>query len=293
MNPRNLSLTAGGSSGGEAALLALRGSILGVGTDVAGSLRIPAVCNNVYSFKPSSGRLPYNGQKLCGRSGSPGIVPSAGFFAHSARDLWLLSRNAILKEPWNRDAASYAVPWRDVKPKEQLVIGVISQDPAVPVTQPILDAIKKICEKLREQDTYLVKEISDFPSLVDSTALAVEYFKTDETNAAIENVKASGEPLIPSISTVVSPPRGFGRSLSRLFDMNVERAELKDRWRRLFVGIDVLLLPAAPHGAVPHDTWKSADYTVVWNLVDVRHFLSLLFSSNLPELGSVRTEGLY
>ena len=278
MNPRNLSLTAGGSSGGEGALLALRGSILGVGTDVAGSLRIPALCNNIYSFKPSSGRLPFSGQQHYDRPGSPGIDPSAGFLAHSARDLWLLSRNAILKEPWTRDAASYAVPWQEVKPKKQLVIGVISQDPAAPVTQPILDAIRKICAKLRQQGTYLIKEISDFPSLVESTALALEYFQTDETNTALENVKASGEPPIPALATIAlaHPPRGLGRSLTRLFDMNVERAAFKDRWRRLFVGIDILLLPAAPHGAVPHDTWTNVDYTVVWNLVDVRHSPFLL-----------------
>ncbi|KAK4498039.1 hypothetical protein PRZ48_010695 [Zasmidium cellare] len=44
LNPNNLSLTAGGSSGGEGALIALRGSILGVGTDIAGSIRIPSIC---------------------------------------------------------------------------------------------------------------------------------------------------------------------------------------------------------------------------------------------------------
>jgi amidase len=252
----------------------LRGSILGVGTDVAGSLRIPAVCNNIYAFKPSSGRLPYGGQVLAVRAGTPGIVPSVGFMSHSPRDLWFLSRNVLLKEPWDRDAAAYAVPWRDVKPKEQLIIGVISEDIAVPVSPQILDAIKEVCQKLRSEGTHIVKEIEDFPSLADSTALAWEYFMADESGYPLATIKAGGEPPIPSISAVALPSRGLGRSLNRLYDMNVERAELKDQWRRLFVekeGIDVLLLPAARHTAVPHDTWKSADYTVVWNLVDVRH----------------------
>jgi amidase len=209
---------------------------------------------------------------LAGRSGTPGIIPSVGFLAHSQRDLWFLNRNVILREPWNKDSSTYAIPWRDVKPKEHLVIGVIGEDPALPVTQPVLHAIKEISRKLCEEGTHTVKEISNFPSLVDSTALAWEYFKTDESHSALANVKASGEPLIPSISTIALPDRGFGRSLNRLHDMNVERAELKDQWRRLFVeeGIDVLLIPAALHTAVPHDTWKSADYTVLWNLVDVR-----------------------
>ena len=44
LNPHNTLLNAGGSSGGEGALIAFRGSPLGVGTDVAGSVRIPALC---------------------------------------------------------------------------------------------------------------------------------------------------------------------------------------------------------------------------------------------------------
>jgi amidase len=46
-NPRNGDVTAGGSSGGEGALIAMRGSVLGVGTDVGGSIRIPAMCNGL------------------------------------------------------------------------------------------------------------------------------------------------------------------------------------------------------------------------------------------------------
>ena len=44
LNPHKLSLTAGGSTGGEGALIACRGSLLGACTDVAGSARIPALC---------------------------------------------------------------------------------------------------------------------------------------------------------------------------------------------------------------------------------------------------------
>ena len=44
LNPHDLTRTAGGSTGGEAALLAMRGSVLGLATDIAGSNRIPALC---------------------------------------------------------------------------------------------------------------------------------------------------------------------------------------------------------------------------------------------------------
>ncbi len=58
-NPKNRNLSCGGSSGGEGALIGLRGSPLGLGTDIGGSIRIPAAFNGLYGLRPSSGRLPY------------------------------------------------------------------------------------------------------------------------------------------------------------------------------------------------------------------------------------------
>lgn len=56
----------------------MRGSILGVGTDIGGSVRIPALCNGQFGFKPSASRVPYGGQASPSRAGSPGVVPAAG-----------------------------------------------------------------------------------------------------------------------------------------------------------------------------------------------------------------------
>jgi Asp-tRNA(Asn)/Glu-tRNA(Gln) amidotransferase A subunit family amidase len=86
LNPHKLSLTAGGSTGGEGALIALRGSVMGTGTDIAGSIRIPALCNGIYGFKPTSGRVPFAGKKAPGRIGSPStILPTIGPEGHSIR----------------------------------------------------------------------------------------------------------------------------------------------------------------------------------------------------------------
>ena len=57
-NPRSLDHSAGGSSGGEAAIIAAGGSPLGVGSDIGGSLRNPAAINGCVSLKPSPGRVP-------------------------------------------------------------------------------------------------------------------------------------------------------------------------------------------------------------------------------------------
>src|SRR5262249_53712989 len=60
-NPYDLERTPGGSSGGEAALIASCGSPLGLGSDCAGSVRVPAHYCGIASLKPTSGRLPRTG----------------------------------------------------------------------------------------------------------------------------------------------------------------------------------------------------------------------------------------
>ncbi|XP_035997184.1 vitamin D3 hydroxylase-associated protein [Fundulus heteroclitus] len=77
-NPYNAQKTPGGSSGGEGALIAGGGSILGIGTDIGGSIRIPASFCGICGFKPTSGRLSsqgivpiYRGQKSVRSSPGP------------------------------------------------------------------------------------------------------------------------------------------------------------------------------------------------------------------------------
>ncbi|GFX47874.1 fatty-acid amide hydrolase 2 [Trichonephila clavipes] len=61
-NPYNTTRTAGGSSGGEGCILGCAGSVIGVGNDIGGSIRIPAAFNGVFGHKPSRGVVSNNGQ---------------------------------------------------------------------------------------------------------------------------------------------------------------------------------------------------------------------------------------
>lgn len=60
-NPCDRRLNVGGSSGSEGGLLALKASPLGMGTDIGGSVRVPAVWNGCYGLRPSTGRIPFEG----------------------------------------------------------------------------------------------------------------------------------------------------------------------------------------------------------------------------------------
>ena len=62
LNPWNHKKSAGGSSGGEGAAVAARISPIGIGNDMAGSIRIPAAFNGVFGLMPSADRLPFWGQ---------------------------------------------------------------------------------------------------------------------------------------------------------------------------------------------------------------------------------------
>lgn len=61
LNPWNKDRTPGGSSGGEGALIGSKCSLVGVGSDVGGSIRIPSEFNGVFGLKPSSHRLSFKG----------------------------------------------------------------------------------------------------------------------------------------------------------------------------------------------------------------------------------------
>lgn len=60
LNGLNNQLISGGSSGGEGALVSVGGSVVGIGTDIGGSIRIPANLQGLYSICPSTGRVPWN-----------------------------------------------------------------------------------------------------------------------------------------------------------------------------------------------------------------------------------------
>nr|GAT55492.1 amidase [Mycena chlorophos] len=85
-NPYNSNYTCGGSSGGEAALLALDGSALGVGSDIGGSLRYPAAFCGIYALKPGPSRISYAGAAVT-VPGYNGVASVAGPMARTIDDL--------------------------------------------------------------------------------------------------------------------------------------------------------------------------------------------------------------
>ena len=109
-NPYDFSRTSGGSSGGEAALIAAGGSPLGLGSDCAGSVRLPAHFCGIASIKPTSGRLPRTGH-----------VPPAGGWIESLWQIGPLARRvedlgpmlSLLAAPDAQDHTVVGMPFGD------------------------------------------------------------------------------------------------------------------------------------------------------------------------------------
>lgn len=59
VNALNRGIICGGSSGGTGALVGSRGSIIGIGSDIGGSIRIPSTMQGLYGLSPSVGRVPF------------------------------------------------------------------------------------------------------------------------------------------------------------------------------------------------------------------------------------------
>ena len=273
LNPHKLKLGAGGSSGGEGALVAFRGSILGVGTDIGGSIRIPSLCNGTYGFKPSSWRIPYGGQTAPVKIGSPGFPPVAGPLANSFEDLQFFMRHVIDAKPWNRDFMALSIPWRSSVADEQnpsIRIGYLAQDPRYPVHPPVARALTEAVAKLKSAG-FAVDPLDNFPSIETSIQLATDYYSLDNTKTFKKFIDDSGEPMIPSLTKhywTVNKKEQF--SLEEVFDLNVAAGGYAAAWNSVWVDnqLDVILCPSAQTTAVVHDDFGVPIYTAVWNLLE-------------------------
>lgn len=101
-NPHNTAYSPGGSTGGEAALLAFGGSRIGIGTDVAGSVRCPAHYSGVYTIKASMHRFlkTGNGTSMPGQEGVPAVYSP---MTRTLEDLETFWKAIFEMKPWTYD----------------------------------------------------------------------------------------------------------------------------------------------------------------------------------------------
>ncbi|KAI3321821.1 putative fatty-acid amide hydrolase [Xylariaceae sp. AK1471] len=268
LNPRNKLLTAGGSTGGEGALLALRGSVLGVGTDICGSVRVPSVCNGLYGFRPSVGLVPHDGVRDLTPPGTDGVRSTAGPMATSLRDCSLFLKSILQADPWMYDSTSISVPWIDLKPRHKLRIGVALNDGIYTPSPPVRRGLKQAVDLLRGNDDIEIIPIN-LPDVALYCQDLISYMALSGSHHYYEQFARTDEPIVPSLKAIglLSIP---GTTLPGFFDLNVRRAEAAKTYLKLFRdnSLDAIVMPPAAHTALPLDSWTKASYTGLWNYLD-------------------------
>ncbi|GAA5860318.1 hypothetical protein JCM8547_003461 [Rhodosporidiobolus lusitaniae] len=285
LNPFNTSLTAGGSSGGEAALLALRGSPLGIGTDLGGSIRKPASFCGLYSLRPTSRRLPYKGASNV-FEGAEALESVVGPMGNSLESLRAVMETVVEEKPWEYDPKVVEREWDDGLAKaegekggEKKCFAVMWTDGLVRPHPPIERGMRECVEALKKAG----HEVIDWTPLNHSGAQEIvsRIFDADGGEDVRRLIGDSGEPILPQVFTSQYPAMSMWES----WQLNKRR----DAYRSLFLQtylstksrpnaqtdrpIDAIICPMAPHLAAPHlEGPRPAGlitYTTVWSLLDL------------------------
>ncbi len=255
----------------------MRGSILGLGTDIAGSVRVPALCSGTYAFMPTANRVPYGRLQEARRSGIPGIESVAGSLATTVRDIDLFFKSVLLDDIWAVDETALHLPWRkdtNVTPSKPLRIGVILESDHQPIHPPILRSLTSAQTVLSKAGHTLVP-LPDAGSLIHPSAItAWKLLFLDPNPIPLQTVQRGREPLITSLTNGLqdlAELAGYKPTLEGLFDLNVQRSKMQATFRQIFTDndLDVILLPGNQTVAPPHDTYGIPEYTVLANLLNV------------------------
>ncbi|KAF2003906.1 putative fatty-acid amide hydrolase [Amniculicola lignicola CBS 123094] len=282
LNPFNRTLTSGGSSGGEGALVGLRGSCLGIGTDIGGSIRSPAANCGVYGLRPTSHRLPLEGLSAT-MLGQEHIVPVIGPLSTSLGGVKVFMKTLVDARPWVREPSLLPFAW---KTESQLrvfgagykgiKIGVLWDDGVVRPHPPVTRALNTVVAKLKSLPGVEVVEWKPYKHDWAWTIISSLYFADggSEESMAIE---ASGEPWRPLSEFIIKDNRNVkkgGLTVREVWDWTIKREEYKAEYARLWGDVDVILCPVGPGAAPPLDHARYWGYTSQWNLLD---YPSLVF----------------
>ncbi|RDA89050.1 hypothetical protein CP532_2308 [Ophiocordyceps camponoti-leonardi (nom. inval.)] len=301
-NPYNRNYTPGGSTGGEGALLALGGRI-GIGSDVAGSVRCPAHFSGIYSLKCSIGRWPKLGAttSIPGQDGVPAVYSP---MARTLNDLVYFTRAVIENGPWNYDPSCHPMSWRpdvvgEYRDKKTLRVGVFRTDGVIDPSPACKRALEMTEAALRKAGHRIIEiePPSPYEGLrlasrllcADGLGTVMSYIRTGERNdrgAAqlrfyarlprflqylhylwIRYVRR--DPLWADMLRDWQP-----RTTQEYCALISQREAYKRRWFDMWedAKLDFIIAPPNATPAVPHngmhDAVSSCAYTFLFNLID-------------------------
>ncbi|KAF2171234.1 hypothetical protein M409DRAFT_50700 [Zasmidium cellare ATCC 36951] len=153
LNPHNIGLAPGGSSGGEAALLAMKGSVFGIGTDIGGSVRLPASFCGTYGLKGSSGFWPVEGLLSSAFPAGVSVDGIIGPLGRTLRDIDYICRLVRGTKPWLKDPEALPIPYTGLQEtgleKSSLKVGFLEHYSLVHPQPPVKQAMDWVHSQLK------------------------------------------------------------------------------------------------------------------------------------------------
>lgn len=274
VNSLNRNLISGGSSGGEAALIAGGGSICGVGTDIGGSVRIPATLQGLYGLSPSTGRF---GSRESPRRDKYVVSPVAGPLARDIETLDVFMDSYLSVSPWLDDPGLLPMPWRrdlvgTYATAEKLKVGFMIDDGVVRCQPAVVRAV--------EHSTDLLKKAGH--EIVDFNGIAQKYH-AKAYDLWLRAVLADGGERFQALCDLVDEPLIPGMLVGKpenKLDVNGRMAlydeiwEFQKEYMRVWneSGINVLVMPVTQWVGLRPKMWVKASmyvgYTSIWNLMN-------------------------
>ena len=286
-NPWDLTRTPGGSTGGGAAALAAGLGFLEVGSDLGGSIRIPASFCGVYGHKPTLDVVPMRGHL----PPPPGVVRSnplsvAGPLARSVDDLRLSL--SVLGGPVDEQVLRLTLPPPRRTRLSDYRIGYVLDDPFCPVDAEVKAVMEPAIAALRAAGVTLVE---GWPQgVVPNANYELYAFLTGAIQATNVPPELRARWADWVSRGLTSDPHVLG-VLSSHLDWtlhNDERLVFKALWTRYFQQLDAILLPVANVPAFPHDASMPMERRMLQTshgpvpYLDIRKWVSLPTLAGLP-----------
>lgn len=259
-NPRNPSLTPGGSSGGAAAAVTAGIGHIALGTDIGGSVRYPAYACGVHGLRPSFGRVPAFNASSPERPIGAQLMSSAGPIARTVEDLRvaLIAMSAPdVRDPW-------WVPAPLEGAKVPLRAALCLRPGGMPIAKEVEDALRDAARRLADAG-WTVEEIDDTPLIRDAAEVQERLWLGDGFPALADAVARDGDPgaraVVEGVRAKVAAMPGDALNSSL-----VRRTTLTRQWRLFLQKYPVLLLPVSAELPFPDglDMQDDAGFQRVW-----------------------------
>lgn len=254
-NPYARHLTAGGSSGGDAVAVAAGMTPLGIGSDLGGSLRVPAHCAGVVALKPTTGRIPHASSLEPRDHGMAGqAMLAVGPLARSLSDVRAVLRLTAGRDP--RDPASIESPLAGPPPSERRA-ALVTRLSGRALPPETTRALERAAKSLAAAG-WSVEE-ADPPELARVNEIFAKLLATDLSALVPLLEPVLTAPLVEHLRRLCRAARLDETSNYRIHS---ERSRLMREWSAFFADYPVIVGPTWATPVWPRDADLDADHGV-------------------------------